>query len=317
MLTDAEAGQRLALRASPHQDDFEFVSLPALPDIPGQIAPAEQRYLYWLARDTYTGAGSVVEVGSWLGNSSAHLAAGLRDGGIGGALFCLDRFRWDAKQEVAQELQVGDDTTGLFQRNVLPVYPHVVALKTEIKKLRWDGGPVEILFLDAPKARGPFLHILRELGPSLIPGKSLVASQDFGLATAYAQALCFALLENELELVHVTGNTAGFLLRNELPGRKELKKRLDLEALGAERSIELWERMMARIERDDLKRNLQPGLCLHLYSIGERELACRRIRELEFTGWMLTKWRVWAARPEMYEKYSGLYDALGVSPDRT
>src|SRR5258705_14025525 len=62
--------------------DLSQLTLPALPDVPGMINETEARYLYWLTSQAYAGAGAVVEVGTWLGRSTLHLAAGLQEAGF-------------------------------------------------------------------------------------------------------------------------------------------------------------------------------------------------------------------------------------------
>src|SRR6185369_14134011 len=91
---EPEQALRLAERQRPRFSDFSDVKLPSLPDVPGMISEAEGRYLYWLTSQTYTGRGTVVEVGTWLGRSTIHLAAGLRDAGHPDALHCFDQFLW-------------------------------------------------------------------------------------------------------------------------------------------------------------------------------------------------------------------------------
>ncbi|HIP80624.1 MAG TPA: hypothetical protein EYH07_19455, partial [Kiloniellaceae bacterium] len=58
--------------------DFGDVELPPLREVPGMTSASECRYLYWLASSQLSGAGQLVEIGSWLGRSTMHLAAGLR-----------------------------------------------------------------------------------------------------------------------------------------------------------------------------------------------------------------------------------------------
>ena len=70
------------------------MKLPILPEVPGQISSGESRYLYWLISEGYTGSGAIVELGTWLGKSTIHLAAGLRDSGYKGTLFSYDNFIW-------------------------------------------------------------------------------------------------------------------------------------------------------------------------------------------------------------------------------
>src|SRR5262245_49516528 len=150
------------------------VDLPVLPQVPGMIREEEGRYLYWLTSRAYAGAGAVVEVGSWLGRSTIHLAAGLRDAGYHDALHCFDQFSWRRSHGLKAPLPLskGEDFQPYFERNVRPVCPSVRVTKTAIRDLSWDGGPVEILFLDAPKTLPDLSSILAVFGPHLMPGLS-------------------------------------------------------------------------------------------------------------------------------------------------
>ncbi|MFH0945238.1 MAG: class I SAM-dependent methyltransferase [Planctomycetota bacterium] len=303
---------RLNRRHTPQQGQFDFVTVPELPDVPGAIAPSEERYLYWLVRETYLGEGAVVEVGSWLGRSSLRLAAGLRDAGSGGTLYCFDRFRWYRPVPGYPEMRPGADTSGLVREAVSAVHADVVICKTEIKDLRWRHGPVEILFLDAPKAHGTFLRCLQEFGPRLTPGVSFIASQDFAFPSAFAQVLCLGRLGAELEMVHATGNLAGFAVRKKLPAGRKLRRLLDLRAFGAEESLRIWQASLDRLESETARTAMRPGICMHLYAMGMRGQACEMIREMEFTKPMLKVWDNWARRKEMVRDYSGLFAALGL-----
>ena len=83
---------RLAERLTPRFSNFSDVALPSMPALPGLVSEAECRYLYWLTSRGYTGAGAVVEVGTWLGLSTLHLACGLGTAGYSEALHCFDQF---------------------------------------------------------------------------------------------------------------------------------------------------------------------------------------------------------------------------------
>ena len=157
--------------------------LEPLRSIPSTIGDRQRIALYDLGRN-HTGRGCVVELGGWLGSSSAHLAQGLADVGSTAQIHCFDRFRPDAaevEKAAAMNLQLrkGQDTTSIFAKNVRPIYPHVTAHRTEVAKLRWSGEPIEIYVDDASKHPSIFRHSLRQLGPSLVPGVSVIALLDF------------------------------------------------------------------------------------------------------------------------------------------
>lgn len=311
----AARAARLAARRCAKHGDFADVALPTLPPIPGQVSQSERRLLYWLASGTYTGQGAIVELGSWLGLSSAHLAAGLRDSGFAGELHCFDRFTWDQKKpvDVGRVLRLGDDTTDVFLAHVKPVFERVVAHRTEIESMRWDGGPVEILFLDAPKGRKPFVHVLALFQPYLDPAFSYVASQDFGLPTAFAQALCVGRLLDVFELRHTAGYTAGFTLARALPAEAELRARLDPKRFTVDDDLRTWDAMLERIDDAAFRERLRPGICLHLVRRGETRQALARLRTMRFDDAALALWRKFAAEPDKAEKYDALFRELGVA----
>src|SRR5258708_17126603 len=52
---------------------------PALSNLEGMLSANEWRFLRWYAKKVFRGAGSIVDLGSWLGASAASLASGLAE----------------------------------------------------------------------------------------------------------------------------------------------------------------------------------------------------------------------------------------------
>jgi hypothetical protein len=164
-------------------DDPLQAKLEPLRSIPSMIGDMQRIALYEIGRQ-HTGRGCVVEVGSWLGSSCAHLGQGLADAQSSAEVHCFDRFCADAaevQKAAAMQLPLreGQDTSAIFQANVRSIYPHITAHRTEISQLRWTGEPIEIYVDDASKRPSLFRNSLRQLGPALIPGVSIVALLDF------------------------------------------------------------------------------------------------------------------------------------------
>ncbi len=317
---EIEKQRRLALRAGARHDEFEDVQLPELPYVPGMIGPGECRYLYWLASATWTGAGDIVELGSWLGRSAQHLAAGMRDSGKTGTLWCFDRFEFerrehrknDAHRELLKKLKRGADLRPTFRANVAPIHP-VFAVKTKIEKMRWHGAPVEILFLDAPKQPDVLLHVFQQFAPALTPGVSFVSSQDFGYPLAWCQALFFSRLSDCLELVHTVGWTAGFRVVKPLPSKDELAKILAVEDWSIEQATTAFDAILAKIEDEHFRERLRPAICFYLYRNGQKDLACRRMKELVITPYTRDRWQEWVHGGH-WDQWSGLFEAIGLQP---
>lgn len=305
--------ERLALRAAQRHGRFLEVEMPPLPEIPGQITQAEGRFLYWLARDTYVGAGAIVEVGSWLGRSAAHLAAGLRDSGVAGELHCIDRFTWDEHLPIAggESLKIGDNTLPLFEAHVRPIFAGVVAHRAELDDFRWPGGPIELLFLDAPKGWDNFVHALATFGPFLAADSAYVASQDFAYPIAFAQVICVARLRECFEPVHSTGLTAGFVLRRPLPSAAELRALLRKDAASVADDRRVWDALLERIGDDRFRNRLAPNFAMYLARRGSEREAVAHLRSCELDKRTLELWRS-MAKDKRRPEYTPLFEALGI-----
>ena len=84
--------------------EWREVPLSVLPDVPGMLGGEERQFLYWYARDKYTGAGEIVELGAFLGQSASALAAGLaanpRCTDKSGRVHSFDRFGYEKSTSI-------------------------------------------------------------------------------------------------------------------------------------------------------------------------------------------------------------------------
>jgi hypothetical protein len=287
-MSPEDQDQIVSARAQPRHSDFSFVDFPQLPTVDGLISPAEQRYLYWLTSAMYAEEGSVVELGSWFGRSAMALGAGLRDSGRATTLHCFDRFRWNPQfagsVTVAdvKRLPDGGDFMPFFLANVSQVYPHVRATKTTIDQLDWDGGPIELLFIDAPKSFGDLTKTIFTFGPHLTVGRSLVILQDFFFTPAYPIALTVAAMSDAVRLVHtVTGaSTAALVLESPLPTRiPDSWKYWEMSDEAVER---LWRRLLAYIPEEQ-QSLLDPALAFYYLDRGKLDKARQHMSQIEFS----------------------------------
>lgn len=158
--------------------------------VDGQIDRSERELYYRLARNGYQGVGEIVEVGSLFGASTSCFAAGLRDNPNvvekAKRLHCFDRFEvYPAIQPVFRTLNVGDDFSALFVNNVLQYEQMLRVTKCDARKIVWDRGPIEILFIDCAVSAELYQAVMHALYPSLIPGTSLIVDQDFFFPAAW------------------------------------------------------------------------------------------------------------------------------------
>jgi predicted O-methyltransferase YrrM len=63
-----------------HSERELMVSVTGVPPIPAMTTDAERECYYRLAKEA-AGKGAIVELGAWMGASTAYIAAGIRDSG--------------------------------------------------------------------------------------------------------------------------------------------------------------------------------------------------------------------------------------------
>ncbi|MEX2437802.1 MAG: class I SAM-dependent methyltransferase [Candidatus Babeliales bacterium] len=269
------------------------LSIPKLAPVPTMITDDEKKYLYWLARDSITGQGAIVEIGTWFGCSVGYLGAGLRDAGKNVPVHCFDRFELQgiekkkARQqgfEHIESLAQGADimpVTAAHLRDIYPIHLH----KTYIDAIVWDAGLVELLHLDAPKRASDIVHVLKTFVPFFIPGKTILVLQDFGMPRAYALPLIFGHLHEYFELVTIpfTNSTmALFSYKKVLENSKdtfEKSCKSVFDSWPIEYVQKIWHTMAAHYTDRAQKAFFNFGLALYFFRRGDKELAVNIARE--------------------------------------
>src|SRR5919197_3245802 len=127
--------------------------------IPTMVSKQERRLLDSLARD-YAGDGAIVDAGCFLGGSTAALLAGVRDRlepRIGPPVASYDLFRVEAFTIPKffpddGSVQVGESFRPRYDAHLARFdLPHEVH-ERDITSIGWDGGAIDILFLDVLKS---------------------------------------------------------------------------------------------------------------------------------------------------------------------
>ena len=153
--------------------------------VPTMLRAEEQALYYWLGRDWARGRGAAVDLGAFVGGSTARIAEGLRDAGRDTAVHAYDRFT--ANERVKERTLYpqgiaafdGEEVEALA-RDLLAPWSDAVALHPgDITEARWTGGPIEILAVDAAKTARSADRIAEAFFPALIPGGSVIVQQDF------------------------------------------------------------------------------------------------------------------------------------------
>jgi hypothetical protein len=191
--------------------------------IPGMICEDESRFLHWIATNHLSGAGHIVDLGPLAGGSTHALCSGLALNAAAGRtrVHSYDLWRlfpgWEAFFP-GEHLKIGDDLHPLFMRNLQAFGNIIVSHPGDLCTHRWNGEPIEILFVDAAKAVELWFHMLREFLPCCIPGKTLVVHQDWVCAECPWIHLTTARLSEYLVPVDSPdGGTVAFLLQRPIP----------------------------------------------------------------------------------------------------
>ena len=157
-------------------------------NVPTMLIADELRLLHYLAEECYTGEGCIVDAGCFLGGSTVALADGLRRNlrrrrcTEEKLIHSYDRFEieeWTLPLYFSESDKAGESFRPLFDRNTVQ-FANLVEVHTgDIRSVQWQGGLIEILFLDIAKHWTTCDWITWQFFPHLIPGKSVVVQQDY------------------------------------------------------------------------------------------------------------------------------------------
>ncbi len=164
--------------------------------VPSMLTMDEARLYYWLAARA-EGSGAVIDLGTHRGGSAARLLAGLAISASDAPLYTYDRFATPEGE--------GDMLTQV-QAALSPWGARVTCVKGDIALQHWNGGPVEILSVDAAKSPATADRIAEEFFPALEPFRSVLIQQDFLHAKQPWLPVQMAALADCFTLVARAGN---------------------------------------------------------------------------------------------------------------
>lgn len=160
---------------------------------PSMLSREEAVFYHFLGRHFYTGEGSVVDAGCWLGSSSFYIAKGIEQGnlmGNRGKILSFDLFLWENSHHLTKEskklnLQDGDNF-----RELTKGYLSSIKVQHEVNQIDYsiqpdllsyysEDKPVEVLLIDAGKSPDLLLNILEGYLPFAIEDRTLVFFQDY------------------------------------------------------------------------------------------------------------------------------------------
>jgi SAM-dependent methyltransferase len=224
-------------------------------NVPTMLVPDELRLLHHLAENYYSGTGVIIDGGAFLGGSTVALADGVRRNprrhrlGDVKPIHSFDRFdveEWTRDTFFA----TSRDATfrEQFDRNTAPYADLVEVHAGDIRDHEWNGGPIEILFLDIAKHWRTCDWVTWQFFPHLIPGRSLVVQQDY----LYSQFVAWLHVTMEFyadyfEYVCDTEvNSMVFLNTKKIPA--SVLRRNTVESLTFAETMELIDRAASRFD---------------------------------------------------------------------
>jgi len=219
------------------------------------LIPDELRLLDFLTEAYYRQRGAIVDAGCFLGGSTLALANGLRKSLArrrvpeSKLIHSYDLFQiedWTRGVFFPLSAQAGDSTRAIFERNTAAFSSLIEIHPGDITASRWNGAPIEILFIDVAKHWTICDWITENLFPYLIPGKSIVVQQDY--LYHHWNAWLHVTMEhyrNHFEMLSdTTYNSVVFLFKKRF-ARGMIRPRT-VESMSLSRKIELMDRAAAR-----------------------------------------------------------------------
>src|SRR5690606_1698818 len=133
-------------------------------DIPAMLTPPERHYIHWHMKNIFTGSGEAVELGSFLGGSTAATLSGLVKNSNKKAsqriLKVYDLFEWTLADlnvyksvfDINADIKVGESFQPLFYKHIHPWTSQVKIFPGDIHNHTWSGEDIEYLFVDLMKS---------------------------------------------------------------------------------------------------------------------------------------------------------------------
>lgn len=298
-------------------------SLTGRPPIPAMTTDAERECYYrWALTKALKNEGAIVELGAWMGASTAYVAAGIRDSGVRTKAHVYDQFV--SKAGHIGKVKAFYDKRGIdavpvgpsleaFKSNLGPLLGYVEAHQGKIEQMQWGDEPIALLITDAPKRVPAISSVLTKLRNALKPG-AIMAWQDFCHFPSYEIPACLYRLRDHLEFVEavVPGTTLVFKVKSQWSADEVSLQALALSRWTPEeiaKAHEYWQFYIAAEKQS-------------LFDCGGAMFLCDIGRPVEAVDWLskvfrydaeaiLRKWRYLKAnRPDFLTRYAPLFDYL-------
>lgn len=293
-------------------------SVTGRPVIAAMTTDAERECYYRLAREAAP-KGTIVELGAWLGASTAYIAAGIRDSGINGKALVFDKFESKGnhirkvkafyskrnidKAPVGPSLKAFKDNLGPLMDYVRPKQGQI---EDEIRR-PWADNSIALLISDAPKRVPQISAVLTALKDALQIG-SIMAWQDFCHFPSYEIAACLYRIKDHIEFVEaiVPGTTLVFRVKSRWTAEEVSPEALSLGDWTPSEITAAYDYWL-KFVHDEKASLFMCGEAMFLCDIGEPDKAVSRLEAVPPDG-ITRKWRYLKEnRPDFVTRYAPLF----------
>ena len=153
--------------------------------------------LFFVNAKEATDGSAIVELGTWLGAGTKHIADGVKASGNNVEIHTYDDFiiRGNEVQKAAKfgvKVEANKNCLPLVKK-FLSAYNNIIFHKGEITKTEWNKKPIHMYIDDACKYEENFIKALKIFSPYWIPGKTIIVLMDFYfyLLRSYDEGLKF------------------------------------------------------------------------------------------------------------------------------
>ncbi len=158
---------------------------PKASKVPTMLSEEEQQFYIWATWKWMRSKGAVLDLGAFIGGSTARLALGHKMGQQKGTVHAFDRFTVSPsiKKHILYAQGVakfeGNDMLPLAQDFLSPWQDRITYHVGDILETKWEPEPVELAAVDAAKSDELTDFIADKFLRDMVPEKSLLIHQDF------------------------------------------------------------------------------------------------------------------------------------------
>ena len=145
----------------------------------------------------------ILEIGPWLGGLSTSLAQF-------GSLHVLDNFVWTEAHANANSgvLKPGSSFLPIFESNMASAGARARIIECDIEDFVWDGGALDLCFIDAPRNAARLHNCLQPLSAALKPDGWILVKNGLNSSDAEMGAYIDALLGLDILKIEATAQPA-------------------------------------------------------------------------------------------------------------